>query len=47
MKDYEEIEQKAFEKDKKKKPKMIVTGKGVFLLKKAGEKSKPQSRRQK
>lgn len=39
-KDYENIEQKAFEKDKKKKPKMIVSGKSVFLLAKQSGKDK-------
>lgn len=32
MKNYDEIEEEAIEKTKKKKPKMKVSGKSVFLL---------------
>lgn len=36
MKDYDEIENEAIEKTRKKKPKMKVSGKSVFLLEKKG-----------
>lgn len=38
MEQFDEIEEKAIEKTHKKKPKMKVSGKSVFLLKKQAEK---------
>lgn len=40
MKTYDEIEEEAIEKTKKKKPKMKVSGKSVFLLEKQAGKEK-------
>ena len=40
--DFDEIEQKAIEKTRKKKPKMKVSGKSVFLLQKEGGKIEDQ-----
>jgi hypothetical protein len=40
MKNYDEIEEEAIEKTKKKRPKMKVSGKSVFLLSKQAGKEK-------
>jgi hypothetical protein len=38
MKNYDEIEEEAVAKTRKKKPKMKVSGKSVFLLSEQGQK---------
>lgn len=38
MKNYDDFEQKSIEKTKKKKPKMKVSGKSVFVLERAARK---------
>lgn len=44
MKDYEEIENEAIETSRKKKPKMKVSGKSVFLLEKKSREEKKEGK---
>lgn len=43
MKSFEEIEEEAVEKTRRKKPKMKVSGKSVFLLSREAVKQKDKS----